>query len=263
VDLPTEPVDAPPPDPAWNVWDVLRIVLMGVVSLFIAVVVLLLVLPGPLRTRANMLNARPELQIVGQMGAYILWLGYMYVLVTKERRRPRFWEAIHWNWPSTPQWYLFLGVVLQLSVLVFEFLLKRFLPRETPFAELLRHPLTLLLITGFSVTLGPLMEELFFRGFLYPWLRGRIGAFGGARAGVWGAVVVTALGFGLLHAAQYGNAWVSVAVIFLVGVVLALVREIKNSVGAGFLVHVGYNGTIMMLLFLATDGFRHLENLNK
>jgi len=27
-------------------------------------------------------------------------------------------------------------------------------------------------------------------------------------------------------------------------------------------VHVGYNATIMTLLFAATDGFRHMEKLN-
>ena len=94
-------------------------------------------------------------------------------------------------------------------------------------------------------------------------IRERIGKLGGKRIGVLTAVSVTALGFGLMHAAQYGYAWVSVAVIFLVGVALALVREIKNSVAAGVLVHIGYNGTIMMLLFLATGGFRHLERLNQ
>jgi membrane protease YdiL (CAAX protease family) len=75
-------------------------------------------------------------------------------------------------------------------------------------------------------------------------------------------VLVTALGFGLVHAAQYGYSWLSTSLIFIVGVVLAVVRETKNSVAAGFLVHAGYNGTIIGLLFVATDGFRHLEKLN-
>jgi len=99
------------------------------------------------------------------------------------------------------------------------------------------------------------MEELFFRGFLYPVLRRRFGVLTG--------VLVTALGFGLVHAAQYGYSWLSISLIFIVGVVLAVVRETKNSVAAGFLVHAGYNGTIIGLLFIATDGFRHLERLNQ
>src|SRR6266699_397677 len=93
--------------------------------------------------------------------------------------------------------------------------LERFMPRETPFSELLRRPFSMLLIAAFSITLGPLMEELFFRGFLYPVLRRRFGVLTG--------VLATALGFGLVHAAQYGYSWLSAALIFIVGVVVAVV----------------------------------------
>jgi hypothetical protein len=241
-------------DPAWNGWDVLRILLMAAIALIAAVFVLLLVVPGTtLRQRTISLNALPELQIIGQMAAYLGLLGYMYVLVTKERRRPRFWEALHWNWPQATQWYLFGGFILQAAFLIVELLLKRFLPKAMPFDALLRRPYSIMLIAAFSTTLGPLMEELFFRGFLYPVLRRHFGVLVG--------VFVTALGFALMHAAQYGYSWLSISLIFIVGVVLALVRDRKNSVAAGFLVHVGYNGTIMMMLFIATDGFRHLEKL--
>jgi hypothetical protein len=250
--IPTEPV--PLPDPAWNGWDVLRIALMGIVALLATVVVLLLVVPGTtLRERANALNALPELQIIGQMIAYLLVLGYMYVLVTRERRRPSFWEAIHWNWPRATQVYLLAGVLLQAAFLIVEWLLKRFMPKETPLDALLRRPWSLILIAAFAVTLGPLMEELFFRGFLYPVLKRRFGVATG--------VLVTALGFGLIHAAQYGYSWLSISLIFVVGIVLAVVRERSNSVAASFLVHVGYNGTIIAILFLATDGFRHLDKI--
>jgi hypothetical protein len=54
-----------------------------------------------------------------------------------------------------------------------------------------------------------------------------------------------------------------VLVIFLVGVVLAMVRAYKNSVAAGLVIHVVYNGTISALMFAGTGGFRHLEKLNQ
>jgi len=34
---------------------------------------------------------------------------------------------------------------------------------------------------------------------------------------------------------------------------------VTKSVAASFLVHVGYNGTLMFLAALATDGFRHMD----
>jgi uncharacterized protein len=102
----------------------------------------------------------------------------------------------------------------------------------------------------FAVSLGPLMEELFFRGFLYPVLARRLGAVGG--------IVLTALPFGLMHYLQY-RSWSAVLIVVLVGVVLTTVRAVTKSVASSFLAHVGYNGALMVLTALATDGFRHME----
>ena len=95
------------------------------------------------------------------------------------------------------------------------------------------------------------MEELFFRGFLYPVVARRLGV-------IWG-ILLTALPFGLIHAFQYGYAWGAVLIIFLVGVVLTAVRAMTKSVASSFLAHVGYNGTLMVLAAWATDGFKHME----
>jgi len=253
--LPPEPSLPPAPQyPPWSGWDVLRITLMAVMSFFLVATLLMLSLPGAtVHNRATALSAHVELEILGQMIAYVLVLGYMYILVTRERGQPRFWQAVRWNWPRHAWLFLFLGFLLQAAFMVIE----RFLPfpKETPFDALLQRPYSVALISVFSVTLGPLMEELFFRGFFYPVLR--------RRTGVAAAVVITAFPFALIHAAQYGYSWASVLLIFAVGVVLATVRENSDSLSASFLVHVGYNGTIAALMFVATDAFRHLEKLNQ
>ena len=111
-----------------------------------------------------------------------------------------------------------------------------------------------MLMSIFAVTMAPLMEELFFRGFLYPVLTRRIGMVA--------SILLTSVAFGFLHGAQLKYSW-AVLVIFLVGVVLTTVRALTKSVAASFLVHVGYNGTLSILLFVATSGFRHLERLNQ
>jgi membrane protease YdiL (CAAX protease family) len=241
--------------PAWNGWDILRILLIALVALVSAGLILVLLAPGPLRQRAGYLGARPELPIIAQMAAYLILLGYMYILVTRERRQPRFWQALHWNWPAAPWAHVGLGVLLQAVFLVVEATGILPFPKEVPFESLLKRPLTVTLVALFAVTLGPLLEELFFRGFLYPVVR--------HASGVTTAVLATALPFAAMHAAQYGYSWASVLLIFVVGVVLAAVRERRDSLAAAFLVHAGYNGTIVMLMFIATDGFRHLEKLNQ
>ena len=130
--------------------------------------------------------------------------------------------------------------------------LGRFLPmpKTSPFDEFFSRPRDAYLIAIFAVTVGPLMEELFFRGFFYPVLA--------RKTSVAWAVVLTAVPFGLLHYVQY-RSWGAVLLITLVGVVLGTVRAVTKSVAASFLVHVGYNGTLMALAAVATDGFRHME----
>jgi hypothetical protein len=106
----------------------------------------------------------------------------------------------------------------------------------------------------FAVTVAPLMEELFFRGFLYPVLA--------RRWGMSASIVLTSAAFGILHGAQLKYSW-AVLIIFLVGVALTTVRALTKSVAASFLVHVGYNGTLSLLIYAVTGGFRHLEKLNQ
>jgi len=131
-------------------------------------------------------------------------------------------------------------------------LLGRFLPmpKTTPFDVFFARPIDAYLTVVFAVTLGPLMEELFFRGFLYPVLARRLGVILG--------IVLTALPFGLMHYLQY-RSWAAVLIIVLVGVVLTTVRAVTKSVASSFLAHVGYNGALMALTALATDGFRHMD----
>ena len=171
---PAEQLPAVPRDPAWSGLDVFRLLIIALVILFASVFAMLAFVPGAtFKARALRLSALPELMIVAQMLAYLLLLGYMYILVTKERRSPRFWKTIHWNWPANIWPFVVGGLAMQV---VFLFL-ERFLPfpKETPFDALLRRPATVVLIAVFAVTLGPLMEELFFRGFLYPVLARRFG----------------------------------------------------------------------------------------
>jgi hypothetical protein len=173
--------------------------------------------------------------------------------VTRERGRPDFLAAIHWNFPSNVAIYVFAGFALSIGLQGLAHLLP--IPKELPIDSFFRTPAEAWALGILSITLAPLMEELFFRGFLYPVLARDIG--------VSFAIFLTAVAFALLHGAQLGFSWGPVLVIFVVGLVLTIVRARKNSVAAGVLIHMAYNGTITVAMFAATDGFRHLEKLSQ
>jgi membrane protease YdiL (CAAX protease family) len=242
-------------DPAWSGLDVLRLIILAIVALFIGVFAVLFAARLWIYPHASVPDlARVPLVVVGgQALAYLLLLGYMYVLVTRERGRPDFLNAMHWNWPRNFGPYILAGIALSIGLQALAHFLP--MPKELPIDTFFRTPAEAWALSIFGMTLAPLMEELFFRGFLYPVLTRGVG--------MTASIFITALAFALLHGSQLMFAWGPVLVIFLVGTVLTMIRAHKNSVAAGLVVHMAYNGTISVLMFLATDGFRHLEKLNQ
>lgn len=190
---------------------------------------------------------KPVLALISEFVAYAVVALYM-ILLLEVKYRTRFWAAIRWNWPGIAGISLVgLGALMLGLDMLGKFLP---MPKTTPFDQFFERPMDAYLTAAFAITLGPLMEELFFRGFMYPVLARRMGAF-------WG-IVLTALPFGLIHYVQY-RSWSAVFIIVLVGVVLTTVRAVTKSVASSFLAHVGYNATLMALAAWATDGFRHME----
>jgi uncharacterized protein len=100
---------------------------------------------------------------------------------------------------------------------------------------------------------APLMEELLFRGFLYPAL---------ARwTGTVVSVIVTASAFTLLHGAQLGYSWAPLLLIFVVGLTLTITRVRTNSVATCVIVHMTYNFVLLLQTYIATHGFRQMQGI--
>ena len=130
---------------------------------------------------------KPALAILSEFLAYLAVAPCMIFLVQGKYHQP-FWQSIRWNWPRNAILMLLLGMfTVSLD------LLSRYLPmpKTTPFDQFFARPSDAYLMVAFAVTFGPLMEELFFRGFLYPVLERWTGAIP--------AVLLTALPFGLIH----------------------------------------------------------------
>jgi uncharacterized protein len=240
-------------DPPWSGWDVLGIAFLTVLSIFFFLF-LTAFAAKLLFFRQHSLaqvGIDPLVTVVAQVLAYVGVLAFMVALVKRGHGQP-FWRAVRWNWPSNWSLYLFVGVLLAICLQGLAHLLP--MPKELPIDRFFQNTREAWALSVFGVTLAPLLEELFFRGFLYPVLARRLGMVL--------AIVFTASAFGLIHAPQLGRAWAPVLVVFLVGVALTITRALTKSVAASLLIHVAYNGTLSALLFAASDGFRHLEKLN-
>jgi uncharacterized protein len=244
------PVRRPPAEnPVWNGWDVLLIAALAFATIMVSQFVILFGAHYLFYPHAALMDLaqKPILLLISQ---YVIDLAVVVflILLVEGKYHAGFGNAIGWRWPTSAWKYLLTGGVMLLALSMLESVLP--MPKDTPFDKLFANPRDAYLIAVIAVSLGPLVEELFFRGFLYPVVARKWGM-------AW-AIFLTALPFAVMHMPQYGYAWGALTVIFIVGVVCGTVRAMTKSVGASFLVHAGYNGSQMIIALFATRGFTHM-----
>lgn len=83
-----------------------------------------------------------------------------------------------------------------------------------------------------TAVLGPLVEELLFRG---------IGFYLLVQFGHWAAIVVTGIAFALTHGIAVG-----LPIFFIIGVGLGYIRSRTESIYPALLLHAGFNGTALV-----------------
>jgi len=95
--------------------------------------------------------------------------------------------------------------------------------------------------TGFALMMplvlsGPIIEETYYRGFLFPVLRKKLGA--GA------ALFLVTVWFGASHAVQVAGDWVALPVIVAMGLVWTLLRHRSESLVPSMVSHWTYNAVL-------------------
>jgi uncharacterized protein len=175
--------------------------------------------------------------IAQQFAGYFFLFLVLLMIFRLQYERP-FWESLGWRsirW--SPVQIALAGWGTAIAVNVTGYLLHT--PNtNNPLTDLMESRSGLILVTIFGTTLGPLAEELIFRGFFQPLLVRSLGAVAG--------ILLTALPFGLLHFREYGNSWRHAVLICGAGVAFGCMRHVTRSTKASALMHSAYN-----LLFFA------------
>lgn len=224
------PPEPPPPEPPaesypfWGYRDLLALLGIGVLLvLFVGAITGLVY-------RSSKINAVQA--IVGTFALEGLWFAALYVMIRFGYDRP-FWRSIGWlraksGFCTCVGW----GVLAAIITITLGSLLPR-PPVQTEMEELLRSRASILLVGFFAITLGPLFEELAFRGFLMPLLVRTFGAVAG--------VALQAVPFALLHGNEYAWAWQQIVLLFLAGTAFGWMRYKTGSTAASTYMHAGYN----------------------
>jgi membrane protease YdiL (CAAX protease family) len=241
--IPEEPPTAPTPEPEarfpfWNYVDLTVVIALGLLAMILSQ--LLVMGAGQwfhLPKASQTLLAIPAQFIAYGLLFYLLHTLFR-VLYGQPMMKSLAWVRSRLTVPNA----ILIGLLLSVIVALLGTALK--MPNEdTPMKQVLANPTGLVLIALFGTTVGPLCEELIFRGFLQPLLVRTFGVVIG--------IFLTALPFGLLHLQQYGNAWQSGVLITLVGVVLGAVRHFTNSTRASTYVHAAYNSSLFLALLVS------------
>ncbi|MBN2241528.1 MAG: CPBP family intramembrane metalloprotease [Acidobacteria bacterium] len=107
--------------------------------------------------------------------------------------------------------------------------------------EIRDDPAVLILLFGIASIWAPVVEETFFRGALYGYLRRR-----------WSWPAASAL-TGVLFAVIHPQGWVGVPALATIGFILGAIREWRGSLIAPMTAHALNNGTVLLLaIFLLT-----------
>ena len=245
------PSSPPAENPPWSGFDVFILGAVTIFAIFLSMMGVSLVAHLYFVRGITWVDVarKPEIVVLSQAVGYLVVLALMMRLAGAHGEPAG--TALKWNWPQSWPAFLGYGVVLSITLQLLAHLLP--MPKTLPIDEFFQTPREAWLLSLFGITFAPLLEELFFRGFLYPVLARRFSMATG--------ILVTGLAFGAIHGAQLKYSWGPVLVIVLVGLVLTTVRAAGKSVASTFLMHVGYNFTLMVAMFAGTDGFRHLEKL--
>lgn len=229
--------EAPEREPFWGWMDVAMFaavfLLMALIAVFTGQIL------GSMIAPQEALAARAMLL---QVMLYAALFSALYLVLRARYGRP-FWKSLGWvtRWPNAGM-LLLAGPAMAFGVAVLGAALKA--PQiKSPLEAMLKDPVSIALVGITAVTIGPLAEEILFRGFLLPLLVRTTGTVL--------AVILCGLPFTLLHGPQYQWSWQHLLLLLIVSVLLSLVRLRTGSTAAATLVHALYNMTFMIFFVIA------------
>ena len=242
---------APEPEPPFGLFEViLAFAAMLFAVLFCGLLAIAIAhhLPAFSHLKAAELAENPRILLPAQLAAYLLLIVALWRLFARHHGLGLL-NALGWRWPQRWGRFPVFGILLAVSVQLVAHCLPT--PPEPPVDKMMQTALDAWLMTAFGVLIAPFVEEMLFRGLLFPALARRTGALL--------SLLVTSALFGATHAAQLGGVWSQVSLIVLVGAVLTLVRWRSHSLASSTLVHMGYNAALFAALFVETHGFTNFS----
>jgi hypothetical protein len=198
--------------------------------------------------RLNEISRGIDALIIGVVILFIVHLSTLlmgWMIITGGFRRP-FFQTVGWRWHPRFKFHHVLGIVVIMYVVVF--LLSFIIPSgQTDFDRMLETSnLVKFSVVALAIVTAPLVEELVYRGVLYPAIH--------ARGGRVRAVIVVAMMFAVAHYTQYAGSYLILVAVTMLSFVITLIRSYTGQLLPCVVTHLVYNG-IGAALILSGYGF--------
>jgi uncharacterized protein len=197
-----------------------------------ALFLLVLGLAALVRLIPSLAASAQLIALPAQLVLYLLLYAALWLIIKIKYNRP-LWRSLGWA-PSriTPWQALLGGSLLSVGIGLLGAALRT--PQiRSPFDRFLHEPGWLVLFGVFAVLLGPVFEEIVFRGFVQPLLTRDLGNLAG--------ILLTAGAFGLLHGPEYSGAWQYIVLITFAGACFGWARAWGRSLAPAIYMHAGFN----------------------
>lgn len=184
--------------------------------------------------------------VVGIIPAHLLTLYLAYLVVTEGGLRP-FWKTLRWEWPEaiTPATTVLLSVLIAVVLYGVAWGVTTLYGGEkTDLDRLIESSMYTRVATAFlAFATAPLIEEVIYRGVLYPAAE-RV-------MGMGFAIAVVSMLFAGVHVWQYRNNLAVIVVISLLSIILTVARAVTGKLLPSFIIHLVFNGVQSVLIVLS------------
>ena len=184
--------------------------------------------------------------VIGILPTHLLTFVVAWMFISEGGRRP-FWKAIGFEWPANIRPVIggLLSALVAIILLSVAWLVTKFWGgNKTQLDLLIESSMATRFVTAFvAVATAPLVEELIYRGVVYPAIE--------KAAGVAVAVVAVSLLFAGVHVFQYMNNIAVIVVITLLSFTLTIARAVTGKLMPSFVIHLVFNGIQSIILVLA------------
>ena len=169
-----------------------------------------------------------------QLAVSFSTIGIVYAIVTIKYQGP-FKEAFGIYFHKTPYFFkqgVLAAIAILLCTTLLSFMFSQFggAAKQSPYMSMPEDKIKAIIFL--AIFIAPIIEEIFFRGFMQPALVKTLGAFPG--------IVITALIFGFSHT-QYFNYDAALVAVTTIGLILGITKYYTGSVIPGIFAHLFNN----------------------